>query len=240
MTYLSLPQDALTLKPAALISQTYLKDIRKISKHIVATGLLNPLIVAQQQGRYIVVDGAKRLRAIRELIQNKRLPRTLNKIPCIIVDEASDMTGMAVKSDKPLLLTEADLVHGIILDVDAGLTNREICEKFACSDEVVNQALRVPCLHPKLQSAFSRGTIDLKQAAAFASFPNLKSQWQLLLALGPFASDTDIINAISGGNTVLELKTGDVIILPSRRPNQPAYTAAHTAKKQTQTASIAA
>jgi len=44
----------------------------------------------------------------------------------------------------------------------------------------------------------------------FATLPNPKSQWDLLIQLGPFASDKDIIAAISKGETVIETKTGNV------------------------------
>jgi len=98
----------------------------------------------------------------------------------------------------------------------------EAANKFQCSPVIVQQTQSLETLHPKLQDAFTSGAINLEQAAAFATLfatlPNPKSQWDLLIQLGPFASDKDIIAAISKGETVIETKTGNVIILPSRAP----------------------
>ena len=59
---------------------------------------------------------------------------------------------------------------------------------------------------------------SIAQARAFASLPNMDSQDQLLLALGPFADAPDILKAIENGETVIEMGDDNIIILPSRDP----------------------
>jgi len=143
------------------------------------------------------------------------LPRSLCNIPCILIDDA---TLPADNGPKPLLLSDQELVTGLIHAMNSGSTSCEAANKFQCSPAIVRQAQSLETLHPKLQDAFTSGAINLEQAAAFATLPNPKSQWDLLIQLGPFASDKDIIAAISNGETVIETKAGNVIILPSRAP----------------------
>lgn len=215
MTVISLPQEALASKIAFCFSRETKRDIDALCQDIARVGLLNPLIVMKEKGRYVILDGKKRFQAIRKLTRRKMLPRTLNKVPCIVTDRISISEH---KSAKPILLSDQDLAAGITQMVGLGSTPKEAGLKYQCSSEIVSKALSLENLHQKLREAFASGTINLEQAAAFATLPNPKSQWDLLLKLGPFISDTAIISAISDGDTVIETSAGNIVILPSRAP----------------------
>lgn len=215
MTIISLPHEALLSKANICFSSAIRNKVEALCQDIVTTGLLNPLIVIRENGRYVIMDGKKRFKAIRKLTRRNMLPRSLCNIPCILIDDA---TLPADNGPKPLLLSDQELVTGLIHAMNSGSTSCEAANKFQCSPAIVQQAQSLETLHPKLQDAFTSGAINLEQAAAFATLPNPKSQWDLLIQLGPFASDKDIIAAISKGETVIETKTGNVIILPSRAP----------------------
>lgn len=212
-----LPQTALFLKAAKPMSKPQQQDITEISRHILATGLLNPLIVTPQNGHYIVVDGQKRLRAIQLLARHDLLPRSLSKIPCIVTHEAVPRLTV---SSAPSLMSNQDRVHGIITGAAAGMTPAQLRHKYCCGDSAIAQALSLQNLHPKLMLAFNNSVISLPQAAAFASLPNMDSQWELLVKLGPFVSDVEIMKAIETGHTVITLPGGDVMLMPSR-PRRP-------------------
>lgn len=228
MTLRRLPHNALYLKTPISTSDKALRDIKVMCHRIMSAGLLNPLIVSKQQDRFVIVDGKKRFLAIQVLAHNNKLPRSLSKIPCLVT---SDAALKAPVPHAPALMDQQDLVHNIIAAAQDGLTNAQIKYRYACSDDIISQALSVQNLHPKLKIAFCKGTLNLKQAAAFATLPNLQSQWELLIKLGPFASDAHIIKAIAIGSTVIQMSGGDVIILPSRarRPALPPATYRHLA-----------
>lgn len=213
MTIISLSQDVLFSKTPIGFYISNKRRIDDLCQHIIATGLLNPLVVIRQNGRYLIVDGKKRFEAIKKMTRLKTLPRALNKVPCIVANNVQPPASM---EHKPMLLSEQDLVHGILNASKSGKTIKDICHDFACSPETVGKALSIQTLHAKLKLAFTNATINIDQAAAFATLPSPGSQWDLLIQLGPFAADTDIITAIAEGQTVIELSSGDILILPSR------------------------
>lgn len=215
MTLISLPQDAIRLKTEFHLSSSQRKLTEDMCESLCSYGLLNPLIVTKQKGRYRVIDGTVRLRAIKKLTQMKKLPRSLNKIPCFVTD--NDPVARRF-DEKPHLMTEQDLAHNILSLIRDGATPAEINAKLYCSGGVIAQARSLNRLHPKLSQAFGNGTINLAQAAAFSTVPNIDAQWDMLIKLGPFASEPEIIDSIAKGETVLELPNGDVMILPSRAP----------------------
>ena len=72
----------------------------------------------------------------------------------------------------------------------------------------------------RLKQAYFGGTLTIEQARAFATLPNMDTQDNLLIALGPFANAPDILNAIRQGETVIDIGGDNVIILPSRPPQR--------------------
>ena len=215
MTLIAIPQNALVLKTPLGFSIAERRRIDDICLKIAAFGLLNPLVVKREKGRFVIIDGKKRFQAIKKLSKINKLPRTLNKIPCVLNE---NMPLANASPEKPVLLTEQDLVHEILSEDIKGSTHAQISTRLECSEKVIAQALSLSGLHSKLKLAFMHNTIDLAQAAALSTLPNKDAQWELLVQLGPFATEPEIIAAIANGETVLELPNGDTIILPSRKP----------------------
>lgn len=215
MTLIAIPQDALCLKTEFGFSLSQRNSIEEMCQSIASVGLLNPLIVTQDKGRYVIVDGKKRFHAIKKLARRNKLPRTLNKVPCLLTGDAPIAGASA---EKPMLLSEQDLVHEILCADRKGATYSEITARLDCSDKIITQARSLSRLNPKLMLAFINGTINLAQAAALSTLPNHQAQWDLLVNLGPFVTEPEIIAAIAKGDTVLKLPNGDTMILPSRAP----------------------
>ncbi|WP_026942048.1 ParB/RepB/Spo0J family partition protein [Hellea balneolensis] len=188
-----------------------------VKNSIEKDGLLNPLIVIKQKGRFIVVDGKKRLLALRELAKSSKFRRALYKIPCIV-----DCTAeVGAEPTRPALMTGPELVHKIIQSVGRGMSRAMLAQRYECSASVIEDALSLRNLNPRLLKAFNNGSLTLEQSAAFATIDNPNAQWTLLLQLGPSVSNADIISAIKSGEAVLDLPCGEVIILPSRNSRKP-------------------
>lgn len=215
MTLLTLPLNGLCIRSNMSFIISEKKNIDEMCKRITSVGLLNPLTVSQEKGRYLIIDGKKRYCAIKKLMRANRLPRSLNKIPCILNDKTPLLTSAP---EKPLLLSEQDLAHQILRADARGATYPEICALLDCSETVITRARALKHLHPKLMLAFMNEAINLAQAAAFSTLPNQAAQWALLSKLGPFATEPQIIEAIASGETVLNLPNGEIMILPSRTP----------------------
>ncbi len=200
------------------------KDIHSLAKQILRDGLLNPIMVKRHGGKFVVVDGGKRLAAMQLLKRSGRLPRSLFRVPCIV----SDSTGSApALSQAPMLKTDAELARAINAARAAGQSPEAIAARFDCAPAVVNYAASTDALHPQIFEYFNSGHINLEQAAAFSGIESQDAQWRLLQELGPFAHAKDVIAAILAGKTVVDMPDGNIMIMPSRRaPVRPARLAA--------------
>ena len=161
----------------------------------------------------MVLDGKKRLKAIRKLAKSSRFGRSMAKIPCI-VQEANEI--QPVIATRPILLSGPELAHQNILAAQTGISTVSMAQRFECDLSVVDDCISLTKLNPELLMHFNNGVISLEQAAAFSTIDNMKAQMDLLYQLGPFVSDMEIIASIKAGSTVLELSDDNIIILPSR------------------------
>lgn len=196
-----------------------LQEVKQIEDSISQHGLLNPLIVMQRGKKLILVDGKKRLAALRRMRFSGDLPRSLVKVPYILVDQEQkfDLDAMG-------LLSNRERFEEVLRLRQAGMGLMEIASALYISKQCVKDLLSVALLSPRLRQAYFGGSISTQQARAFASLPNLDSQDQLLIALGPFADAPEILKAIENGETVIKTEDDNVIILPSRRPLTPYQT----------------
>ena len=205
-----------------------LKEVMQIQDSIAAHGLLNPLLVVQRGTKLIIVDGKKRLAALRRMRFSGELPRSLVRIPYILVNheeaQYDDDEDLNSKYDKMTLLSNRERFEEVINLRRKGFGLMEIASELYITKNCVKDLLSVALLSPRLRQAYFGGTISIEQARAFASLPNVETQDQLLIALGPFANAPEILKAIQDGETVLDMGDDNVIILPSRRPLTPYYT----------------
>lgn len=185
----------------------------RLAKSIMKDGLLNPLVVMKHGGRFIVLDGKKRLEIIRRMAKSKRLSKAIAKVPCI-VQETQSLSPL--NSRRPVLLTGPELAHEVILEAQSAVSHAAIAQRFECEVSVVEDCLSLKNLHPEILLHFNKRAISLEQAAALATIENMTAQLDLLHQLGPFVSDLAIIAAIKAGATVVELAEDNIIFLPSR------------------------
>jgi len=187
-------------------------DIMDIAARIEKDGLLNPLRVQHTTTGYKIIDGMKRYCAIAHLSATGRLPRSLNRIPCIMVE----LNAANDSRELPLLITHGELYDRVLAGSALGQSVAELSDQYDCDVETVEDLMGLETLHPEVLACFRRDHLSFKQAAAFASLPNPQAQWNLLKRLGPFVREQDIMDAIENGETVISLPNGDCVILPSR------------------------
>jgi len=74
---------------ARILFGEHLQDIKQIQTSIATHGLLSPLIVMRQGKKLIVIDGRKRLAALRRMKFTGNLPRSLVNVPYIISKQSA-------------------------------------------------------------------------------------------------------------------------------------------------------
>jgi len=193
-----------------------LKQVVQIQNSIAAHGLLNPLIVMRRGNKLVVVDGKKRLAALRRMRFAGELPRSLVEVPYILVSQETRYEGTTMS-----LLSNQERYEEVVKLRQKGLGLMEIAAELYISKNCVKDLLRIALLSPRLRKAYFGAAITMEQARAFASLPTQDAQDQLLIALGPFANAPEILKAIEAGETVINMDDDNVIILPSRQPLTP-------------------
>ena len=230
MSVITLPLSQLNSSPKYFSKLNVKRHVLPIARSIAQDGLLNPIRLKKIGQRLKVIDGKKRLIALKLLFKSGKLPRSLVNVPVIISDDethsAADQPARSLY--RPVLLSDAELKEAIVSAHKSGQSEQDIAERFECSLKTVTLALSLNQLHPQIADYFESGHLSLEQAAAFATLPRPEAQWRLLQELGPFAHAETVIAAILKGETVIEMPDGDMMIMPSqhiqpRVKREPAY-----------------
>jgi len=210
MTFIYVPLADLVLnskiKPFA---KSPAQNLESLKSSIQEVGLLNPLVVIKHNSKYLVLDGKKRLEAMRQLKKSRHYMRSLQKVPCI-------MDYPAAKG-RPLLMRAPELASAVITDVKGGQSMAAVAQKYDCKLADICEAMTFKTLHPEVLKYFNNETITWEQAAALATIANPDAQLNLLMQLGPFVSNKEIIAAVRQGQTVINLPDGNILCLPSRK-----------------------
>lgn len=184
------PVDMFTTLRSRLLVGKRLQDIKAVQASIARFGLLSPIVITRSEGRLIVVDGRKRLAAIRRLDFMGQLPRSLVNIPYIEIDEARQAVA-----ETPRLMSNRDLYETVtnLFKIDQDIS--VIASKLYLSHKCVKQVLTLARLSPRLRRIFFDRTIDLSQAIAYATIPQHDIQNRRFMALGPFATAQEILKS---------------------------------------------
>lgn len=177
-----------TLRPRLYVGRL-LKDIKAVQASIARFGLLSPIVVSSFEGRLIIVDGRKRLAAIRRLEFMGRLPRSLVNIPYIELEDVRQIAPNA-----PALMSNRDL-YTTVTDLFRQHQNVSlIASELYLSHKCVKQILTLARLSPRLRQAFFNRTIDFSRAKSYSALPAHTAQNRAFMALGPFADAQAILD----------------------------------------------
>ena len=177
-----------TLRPRLYIGQL-LQDIKAVQASILRFGLLSPIIVSRTNGRLVVIDGRKRLVAIKRLEFMGRLPRSLVNIPYIELKDARQ-----TPSQTPALMSNRDLYMTVTNMFRKSQDVTAIASDLFLTRKCVTQVLTLARLSPRLRRAFFEKTINFESAKTYAAFPGHARQDRSFMVLGPFATETAILD----------------------------------------------
>jgi hypothetical protein len=138
-------------------------------------------------------DGRKRLAAIRRLAFEGTLPRSLVRIPYLLVSDLG-----ATDRGTPRLVSNRELYDTVDRARSQGESVAEIAQTLCVSRQCVRDVLCLRRLAPDLRAAFFGRLIDFAQARAFAALPDRREQMRRFGDLGPFARVADILGRKPG------------------------------------------
>lgn len=194
------PVDRFQLLRGRLLTGNRLRDVKALQDSIIRFGLLSPIVAIDRAGHFIVVDGRKRIAAIRRLAFEGRLPRSLTRIPYLLTDEMT-----AAERRVPILVSNRDLFAAVLNQFHVGASVTEMADRFCISHQCVRDILSLSRLDPIVRAAFFRRVINFSQARAYAALPDRRAQVMRLRELGPFAMPKRILEETSPAEVEADL-----------------------------------
>ena len=158
-------------------------SIGELAASIRAHGLRQNLNVrAIEGGRFEIVAGGRRLRALKQLAKAKHLPKDY-AVPCRVLTEAEDAGEISLAENVVrVAMHPADQFAAFqALVAEKGLTVAEVAQRFGVETGLVERRLKLASLHPKLLTAYRNGDLTLDCLMAFTVSDDHKAQlrvWQ--------------------------------------------------------------
>lgn len=204
---------------APILCGQNLNDVKSLERSILEFGLISPIIVSVAKNSLVIIDGKKRIAAIKRLAFSGNLPRSLVNIPYILTDEAKEMDFHSAS-----VLSSRELYQAVMMMKEKSVDLEEIAAKLYLDRRSIVEMISLSRLSEKMRQAFFAKTISFDQALAFTALPDTNAQEALLLELGPFAKPRVILEAIREQNLRVEEKAAEdlqtnVFVMPVSKNN---------------------
>lgn len=172
-----------------------LSEIKLISRSIVKFGIICPIVTTRLKDTLIVVDGKKRLKALKRLEFQGKLPEKLKTIPYVSIMEAKDTSCQT-----PSILTGAPIYNVVMSLRTRGASIEAIAEHLCLCRHSIADIVVLSRLSEHVRQSYFNHHISFKQACTYAVLPNKTQQMTLMLKLGTLAEPVRILHAIKAMN----------------------------------------
>jgi ParB family chromosome partitioning protein len=163
--------------------------IAELAASIRAHGLQQNLIVKKNGGKYAVVAGGQRLKALLQLVKEGDIKLTY-RVPCKIANGDMDAEELSlVENVMREDMHPADQFEAFRDLVDKGLSVADIAARFGTTETHVRQLLKLARVSPVILKAYREGRLTLEQVKAFAVTDDHAAQEQVLENLRPSNRD---------------------------------------------------
>jgi ParB/RepB/Spo0J family partition protein len=222
----SFPFDKIEIDPTFNVRTDY-GDIPGLAKDIYENGLHQPLIVRSCDGHIILVDGHRRLRAIKYAIEVLKAP--IESIKCILENKGSNeetrlvaMFGTGVNV-KPLTPTEQARVVKRLIDLGWDVT--KIATQFGRTQAFVNQLLELSGASTEIRQAVEKKQITKTAAMKLMKTSSKKCHKLLGQAVGKVVKVKDVEKATKGSASLITAASirNKIIVVDQLMPKDKDY-----------------
>jgi ParB family chromosome partitioning protein len=178
------------------------ENVADLIASIEADGLLQNLtVVKAKKGKFDVVAGGRRLRALQSLVKSGHLA-TDYEAPCRVVDEAVAMDASTAENTIREAMNPADEIAAYTALINAGRSVTDIAVRFGQSERHVNGMLRLGTVSPKILDLLRKDEIRLDQVKALTVTTDHAKQEHVWEQSGDFDNDPDDLRAALTDDTV--------------------------------------
>lgn len=195
------PISSFHLVRSEILQGDSLEDVKRIERSIVQYGLICPIVTSKIRNVLIVIDGKKRLQAIKRLEFRGGLPDHLTDLPYISVLE-SKATDYPADS----IISRQHLYKSVIALKSRGIPLEAIAEYLCLCRHTISDVILLSRLSEPVRKAYFEKAFSFSIARAYASIPVPSEQTAIMLRLGRSATETTILNAI---DKIADMKAND-------------------------------
>jgi ParB family chromosome partitioning protein len=178
------------------------ENVADLIASIEADGLLQNLtVVKAKKGKFDVVAGGRRLRALQSLVKSGHLA-TDYEAPCRVVDEAVAMDASTAENTIREAMNPADEIAAYTALINAGRSVTDIAVRFGQSERHVNGMLRLGTVSPKILDLLRNDKIQLDQVKALTVSSDHARQERVWEEAGNYDNDPDDLRAALTEDTI--------------------------------------
>lgn len=148
--------------------------IEELAQSISESGLIQPIVVFEDNGKYFLIVGERRLRAIQKL-KWKKIPVIVKKL-----EEEQIAVNALLENIQREDLNAIEIAEGLRLLLDKGkVTHEMIGQKLGMNRTTVTNYVRLLKLPSKIQESIKKGEISPGHARTLLSFEDEEKIWSL-------------------------------------------------------------
>lgn len=163
-----MPLERLFISEANVRKVHHAAGLAELAALIETQGLLHRLsVVAQPDGRFAVVAGGRRLRAMQMLVEAGRWPAS-QPVECKLYDEGQGVQVSLAENSGREAMHPADQMAAFKRLIDEGLTTAQVADRFEVSPLTVERRLKLARLAPRFLDLYRADEIEPDQLQALA------------------------------------------------------------------------
>lgn len=177
-------------------------DVRELADLIDSQGLLQNLIIIEEQPGWGVVGGGRRTRAMNLLVERKKLDAD-QPVVCLLTDDHEQALSLSVAENSGREdMTPAQEFRAFRGLHQQGIPVENIAARFGVTPMVVRRRLALADIHPSLVAAYEDGEMQLDALQAFTMASSHKQQLDVWKSLGQHMRHAHYIKqALMNGKT---------------------------------------
>jgi ParB family chromosome partitioning protein len=147
------------------------EELESLARSIKERGLLQPIVVAEKDGKYVLVAGQRRLMAVEML--------GWERVPARVVEVGGEEDFLKLALVENLLREDLDPVEeaeGFKSLVEGGMSHEEIAELVGKSRSYVSNALRLLSLPRSVLQLVREGRLSAGSARALVGLPSYEAE----------------------------------------------------------------
>jgi ParB family chromosome partitioning protein len=150
------------------------ESVEELAASIHAHGLLHNLTVTEhhnqkgaKSGKYEVIAGDRRFRALERLASEKKISKTFD-VPCKLIEASAALEVSLAENTIRVAMHPADQFIAFRDMVKSGLSIDEVAARFGVTTLFVRQRLRLANVAPRFIEDYRAGALQLEQLEALA------------------------------------------------------------------------